>query len=177
MDSLFSPWRYAYLIQEKKDDGCVFCAALASGDGDEDSLVVYRARRNFVILNLYPYNNGHLMIVPNEHVSSPAGSTPAQRAEMTDLSVVGEQVIRSLFKPEGINVGMNLGRAAGAGIEEHFHLHMVPRWSGDTNFMTVMAGTRVIPEDLRETRARLRREFLERLGPESAPDKPHGGGS
>jgi len=177
MDSLFSPWRYSYLIQEKKDEGCVFCAALAAPGNDEGSLVVYRGRRNFVILNLYPYNNGHMMIVPNEHVASPADSTPAQRAEMTDLSVVGEQVIRALFKPEGINVGMNLGRAAGAGIEEHFHLHMVPRWSGDTNFMTVMAGTRVIPEDLRETRARLRREFLERLGPESGSESSKGGGS
>jgi len=175
MDSLFSPWRYPYLIQEKNDEGCVFCRALAAGD--DGSLIVYRSRRNFIILNLYPYNNGHLMIVPNEHVASPATSTPAQRSEMTDLSVVGEVVIKDLFRPDGINVGMNLGRAAGAGIEDHYHLHLVPRWSGDTNFMTVMAGTRVIPEDLRETRARLRREFLERLGPEHGEEGPRGAGS
>ncbi len=165
MDALFSPWRFSYLVQAKSESGCVFCRALLSDDaGAEDSLVVYMAVHNFVILNLYPYNNGHLMIVPRAHLAAPSASSPAQRAEMAELAVVGESILRQAYNPDGFNVGMNLGRAAGAGIEEHFHLHVVPRWAGDTNFMTVMAGTRVIPEDLRKTRDRLRSAFVARLG-------------
>ncbi len=165
MDALFAPWRFSYLVQERTDGGCVFCKAHQAADDEaEDSLVVYRAVHNFVILNLYPYNNGHLMIVPTAHLAVPSASTPEQRAEMTELAAVGEAVLRETYQPDGFNVGMNLGRAAGAGIEQHFHLHIVPRWSGDTNFMTVMAGTRVIPEDLRRTRDSLRRAFALRLG-------------
>ena len=165
MDALFAPWRFSYLIQEKPRDECVFCTALGRPDDDESdaSLVIYRAKHNFVILNLYPYNNGHLMVVPNAHLTTPGASTPEQRAEMMELSVVGETVLAEAYHPDGFNVGMNLGRAAGAGIAEHFHLHIVPRWSGDTNFMTVMAETRVIPQDLRKTRERLRDGFLEHL--------------
>jgi len=163
MDSLFAPWRYSYLVREKAPDGCVFCAALAAGE-EADHLVVFRGRLNFVILNLYPYNNGHLMIVPNAHLASPSASSAEQRAEMAELTVVAEEVLREAYHPDGLNVGMNLGRAAGAGIEQHFHLHMVPRWEGDTNFMAVTAGTRVIPEDLNVTRDRLREGFHRRLG-------------
>jgi ATP adenylyltransferase len=163
MDSLFAPWRYTYLVQDKPPEGCVFCAALRA-PSDEGSLIVYRGRSNFVILNLFPYNNGHLMIVPNAHLASPSGSTPEQRAEMSELAVAGEEVLREAYHPDGLNLGMNLGRAAGAGIETHFHLHVVPRWNGDTNFMAVTAGTRVIPEDLRITRDRLREGFLRKLG-------------
>jgi ATP adenylyltransferase len=162
MDSLFAPWRFSYLVQGKAPEGCVFCTARTS-PGD-DSLVVYRGRHNFAILNLYPYNNGHLMIVPNAHLSSPALSTAEQRAEMAELAVAAEEALREAYLPDGLNLGMNLGRAAGAGIDEHFHLHVVPRWSGDTNFMTVTAGTRVIPEDLAVARRRLRELFLRRLG-------------
>ena len=165
MESLFAPWRYAYLVQESSRSECVFCDALLDeADTADKRLIVYRARHNFVILNLYPYNNGHLMIVPNEHVATPSASTPEQRAEMTELTVAAELVLRDVLKPDGINIGMNLGRAAGAGIEEHYHLHLVPRWAGDTNFITVMAETRVIPEDLRATRDRLRSAFLQHLG-------------
>jgi len=163
MDSLFAPWRFSYLVQGKAPEGCIFCAALTSS-GDDDRLIVYRGRLNFVILNLYPYNNGHLMIVPNAHLRSPAVSTAEQRAEMSELAVAGEEALREAYLPDGFNLGMNLGRAAGAGIEQHFHLHIVPRWSGDTNFMTVTAGTRVIPEDLGVARRRLRDLFLKRLG-------------
>lgn len=169
MDSLFAPWRYPYLVSEKSAGGCVFCAALR-GEGIEENLVVYRARLNFVILNLYPYNNGHLMIVPNDHVPSPASSSPEQRAEMTELAVAVEEILRETHCPDGFNLGMNLGRAAGAGIEQHYHLHIVPRWSGDTNFMAVTAGTRVIPEDLISLQQRLRTRFVARLGPDSAPE-------
>ncbi len=167
MDSLFAPWRYSYLVQDRAGAACIFCKAFRP-EGDENQLVVYRARHNFVILNLYPYNNGHMMIVPVAHVASPAASTPAQRAEMAELAVVGEEVLREVYRPEGFNLGMNLGRAAGAGVDQHFHLHLVPRWAGDTNFMAVMAGTRVIPEDLRATRDRLRDRFLKRLGAEGS---------
>lgn len=164
MDALFSPWRFSYLIQQNTGQGCVFCAALNRRDEEaDDNLVVFRARHNFAILNLYPYNNGHLMIVPNAHLANPGDSTPEQRSEMIELAMVGESVLREIFHPHGFNVGMNLGRAAGAGITEHFHMHIVPRWSGDTNFMTVMAGTRVIPQDLRQTRDLLRRGFRDRL--------------
>jgi len=165
MDSLFAPWRYAYLVQEKVRGGCVFCEALR-GEDPGNNLIVYRARRNFIILNLYPYSNGHLMIVPNDHVSSPAASTPDQRAEMAELAVAVEVILRDHYRPDGFNLGMNLGRAAGAGIEEHYHLHVVPRWAGDTNFMAVTAGTRVIPEDLRAAQSRIRQKLIERLGPE-----------
>lgn len=169
MENLFAPWRFAYLVGETAVEGCVFCNARREDAADERTLVVYRGRHNFVILNLYPYNNGHLMVVPYEHLAFPSDSSPEQRAEMTEMSVAGEQVLMQSFHPDGLNMGMNLGKAAGAGIESHFHLHMVPRWSGDTNFMTVTAGTRVIPEDLRVTRDRLRSGFLDRLGPESGP--------
>jgi|SRR5882672_4709489 len=162
MDSLFAPWRYSYLVEEKAPGGCVFCAAL-SGAGGADDLIVHRGVHNFAILNLFPYNNGHLMVVPNAHLASPMASTVEQRAEMAELSAIGEEVLRETYRPDGLNLGMNLGRAAGAGIEEHFHLHIVPRWAGDTNFMTVLAGTRVIPEDLRATRERVSRGFQVRL--------------
>jgi ATP adenylyltransferase len=160
VDALFSPWRFSYLIQESPPPGCVFCIAHRRPDDDaDDNLIVHRARFNFVILNLYPYNNGHLMVVPNAHLATPGDSDPQQRAEMIELAMECERILRANFRPDGFNVGMNLGRAAGAGIAEHFHMHVVPRWSGDTNFMTVMAGTRVIPQDLRETRELLRAGF------------------
>jgi ATP adenylyltransferase len=168
MDSLFAPWRFAYLVQAKTENGCVFCS-VAGGEAGADDLVVHRGRHNFVILNLYPYNNGHLMIVPRAHVASPSASTPEQRSEMTELAVVVEEILRDIYHPDGLNLGMNLGRAAGAGIAHHYHLHVVPRWSGDTNFMTVTAGTRVIPEDLTTTRDRIRRSFAQRLGPDADP--------
>jgi ATP adenylyltransferase len=118
--------------------------------------VVHRARHNFVILNKYPYNNGHLMIVPYDHLDTPAGSTTDSLSEMMLLAVRCERALRRLYRPTGINLGMNLGRSAGAGIAGHYHLHVVPRWDGDTNFMTVVHETRVIPESLSTTSRRLR---------------------
>lgn len=166
MRSLFAPWRYSYLVQERSAaDECIFCTALSKGDGD-DSLLLYTATHNFVILNLFPYNNGHLMVVPKEHVSSPSASSSETRAEMMDLAAACETVLRKEYHPDGINLGMNLGRAAGAGIESHYHLHLVPRWAGDTNFMAVTAETRIIPEDLMQTRSRLRSALRSLLGPE-----------
>ncbi|HET6373099.1 MAG TPA: HIT domain-containing protein [Candidatus Polarisedimenticolia bacterium] len=163
MESLFAPWRYSYLTREPEGGECIFCRARAHPD-DHDSLLVYQGAHNFVILNRYPYNNGHLMIVPNDHVSSPSESNAAQRAELIELATTCESALKAIYRPDGINLGMNLGRAAGAGIEKHYHLHMVPRWDGDTNFMAVTAGTRIIPEDLGQTRTRLQTELERRCG-------------
>lgn len=155
MKRLFSPWRLDYVAGGgERARGCVFCRAAKSRD-DHASLVVARGRTHFVILNKYPYNNGHLMIVPRRHLASPSEAPAAARAEMMDLLVRSEKALHAAYRPAGINLGMNLGRAAGAGIEGHYHLHLVPRWEGDTNFMTVAHSTRVIPESLDTTWQRL----------------------
>ena len=157
MDKLFSPWRLRYIraTGRVRYRGCVFCRAVRSGR-DRINLVILRGRRNYVILNKYPYNNGHMMIVPFAHVPSLRDAPAETLQEMMALAVRCETALRTAYRPTGINLGMNLGRSAGAGIEEHFHLHMVPRWEGDTNFMSVVHGTRVIPESLQATYRRLR---------------------
>jgi ATP adenylyltransferase len=159
MDHLWSPWRLEY-VTAKKPDGCVFCHA--PGSSNPDPLLVHQGQLACVILNLYPYNNGHLMVVPYRHESTLAGLTRDEMTEVGALVQVSERVLREAYRLEGINVGVNLGAPAGAGIEEHVHLHLVPRWNGDTNFMTVVGETRVLPEDIRATAARLRPIF-ERL--------------
>ncbi|TMD07085.1 MAG: HIT domain-containing protein [Chloroflexi bacterium] len=160
MEKLFSPWRLRYVSSgRRKAAGCVFCRARRGRD-DRANLVLLRGKTNFVILNKYPYNNGHLMIVPFEHLPSLAQASPSVLEEMIHLAVRCETALRSIYHPSGINLGMNLGRSAGAGIEGHFHLHVVPRWDGDTNFMTVVHGTRVIPEALAVTYRRLRPQLV-----------------
>lgn len=134
----------------------------ASSPSSPDPLIVHQGQLAYVVLNLYPYNNGHLMIVPHRHESSLAGLTRDEMNEVGLLTQLCERALREAYQLEGINVGVNLGGAAGAGIEEHVHLHMVPRWNGDTNFMTIVGKTRVLPEDIRSTAARLRPIF-ERL--------------
>jgi ATP adenylyltransferase len=162
VDHLWSPWRLEY-VTSKKATGCVFCdAPNPSQSAKADPLVVHHAQLAYVILNLYPYNNGHLMVVPYRHESSLAGLTRDEMNEVGLLTQRCETALREAYRLEGINVGVNLGAPAGAGIEEHVHLHLVPRWNGDTNFMTVVGETRVLPEDLRATAARLRPIF-ERL--------------
>lgn len=141
--------------------GCVFCDALTSDA--EDSLIVFRGAACFVILNLYPYNNGHLMVVPERHVGRLAGLEPAEVGEMMRLTRVVEMALQELYQPQGFNMGLNLGKPAGAGVLDHLHMHVVPRWNGDTNFMTVVGETRVLPEELAQTAARLR-PILARLG-------------
>ena len=163
MRSLLTPWRYDYLVGEKNRDGCIFCSGLHATD-DEKNLVVFRGAHNFIILNRYPYTNGHLMVVPNEHIALPSQSTPQQRSELMELASVCESVLAEVYKADGINMGLNLGRAAGAGVEEHYHLHVVPRWDGDTSFMTVTADTRIIPEELSVTFSRLRKILADRTG-------------
>jgi ATP adenylyltransferase len=138
----------------------VFCDAQV--ESPAEPLVLYRGATCFVILNLYPYNNGHLMVVPNRHVATLADSTPAELSELMVLTRRAEIALTEAYRPQGLNVGMNLGRPAGAGVVDHLHVHLVPRWTGDTNFMSVVGEVRVLPEDLDQTAARLRPIF-ERL--------------
>ncbi len=140
--------------------GCVLCRARDGVDGS-DRLLVHTAELNFVVMNLFPYNGGHVMVAPKRHVGSLLEATAEELDEMMALARRLEAVFREVYKPDGINLGMNLGRPAGAGVADHIHLHVVPRWTGDTNFMTVAGGTRVIPEDPHDAAARLR-ELLAR---------------
>jgi ATP adenylyltransferase len=137
--------------------GCVFCGAVSSEE--TAALVVHRGRACYVILNLFPYNSGHLMVVPNRHIATLSSATHEERCEMMDLTRLAEQTLTDAYKPQGLNVGMNLGRSAGAGIVDHIHVHVVPRWNGDTNFMTVVGDVRVLPEDIADTARRLREAF------------------
>jgi ATP adenylyltransferase len=157
MDHLWSPWRLAYITGERTSAGCIFCQAL---DADEvDSLVVFRGRTCFVILNLFPYNNGHVMVVPNRHVATLASTTSEEIGELAALTRLAEIALTEAYAPHGMNVGINLGKPAGAGILDHLHVHLVPRWHGDTNFMTAIGQTRVLAEELPQTAARLRPIF------------------
>lgn len=157
MDRLWSPWRLQYVTTTGRPQECVFCEALASAEGSP--LVVHRGRTCFVILNLFPYNSGHLMVVPNRHIATLSSATHEERCEMMDLTQQAEQALTDAYRPQGLNVGMNLGRSAGAGIVDHIHVHVVPRWNGDTNFMTVVGDVRVLPEEIIETARRLREAF------------------
>ena len=141
-----------------KGSGCVFCDALKLKD-DSESLIVHRGYQNFVILNRYPYNNGHIMIAPYEHKASPLEVAPIVLQEMMELFQKSIRALTQVYQPHGFNTGMNLGRSAGAGIEEHYHLHIVPRWNGDTSFMSTLAETRVIPEDFVTTLTKLKPLF------------------
>lgn len=155
MDYLWSPWRYRYIVSEGKSDGCVFCDAIAAND-DAETLVVLRAEKNFIILNRYPYTSGHVMVVPYAHLGELSAVPPDTLSEMMRLAQRAQAALEKTYHPEGYNLGMNLGRAAGAGIVGHLHLHVLPRWAGDANFMTVVGETRVEPEELSTTYRRLR---------------------
>jgi ATP adenylyltransferase len=157
MNRLWAPWRLAYVTAAPEPStNCIFCDAFGSADAE---LVVCRGRQAFVLLNRYPYNNGHLMVVPNRHLNALALLDADEQQEMMALTRLSEMALTDAYHPHGINVGINLGRAAGAGIEHHLHIHLVPRWEGDTSFMTAVGETRVIPEDLLQTAARLRPIF------------------
>jgi len=170
LDHLWSPWRLDYIIGPKDKATCVFCQAAgrqrdgAPSGSEVDPLVVFTGTLAYAILNLYPYNNGHLMVVPYRHESSLAALTRDEMAEVGLLVQRSETVLREAYRLDGINVGVNLGAPAGAGIEEHVHVHLVPRWNGDTNFMTVVGQTRVLPENLLDTAARMRPIFRRLAG-------------
>ncbi len=161
MDYLWTPWRYQYIKSADKDPGCVLCRALEVGNHgkDEEMLILHRAQRNFVILNRYPYTNGHLMIAPLEH-GGDLDKVPAETlAEMMQLAQTAQKAMSEVYKPDGYNLGMNLGRAAGAGVADHVHLHVLPRWTGDTPFMTTTSEVRTLPEDLVTTYKNLKPFF------------------
>ena len=154
MDYLWTPWRYRYIADASKDEGCIFCAAVAAND-DVKTQIIFRGVKNFIILNRYPYTTGHVMVVPYAHVADLPAVDPETLAEMMHLSQRVHTALEKTYHPQGYNLGMNLGRAAGAGVTGHLHLHVLPRWSGDTNFMTAVAETRVMPETLQLSWKRL----------------------
>jgi len=161
MDYLWTPWRYQYVTKTGEAGECVFCAAGQSAD-DRAWLVVHRGTHNFVIINRFPYTSGHIMVVPYLHAASLETVPDEALVEMIRLARESERKLRAIYRPEGLNLGINIGKSAGAGIAGHLHLHVLPRWNGDTNFMTVVSETRILPEDLEATWERLRAEWASR---------------
>ncbi len=176
MDRLWSPWRYKYVTGESSatnandiaadgttssvlSSSCVFCRLRDETEADESNLVVHRAAHNYVVLNLYPYTGGHLLVVPHTHTANLDDAPKSTTDELMDLAKRCQTALRAAYRPDGFNLGMNLGQAAGAGVAAHIHLHVLPRWAGDANFMTTIAETRVIPEDLATTYTKLRAQF------------------
>ena len=157
MEHLWAPWRTQY-IQKAKEEGCILCQKPAENN-DEPNCILYRGKKNFIIMNTYPYNTAHLMVAPYRHVANLDELTDRERGEHFEIVSRCVRVLRRVFSPDGFNVGMNLGRVAGAGIDKHIHTHIVPRWVGDTNFMPVIADTKVVNEALAETYQRLKGEF------------------
>jgi ATP adenylyltransferase len=158
VNRLWTPWRLAYVTGASKGvSECIFCDALSRIDAEP--LIVHRGRTCFVILNKYPYNNGHLMVVPHRHIGRLAEMDPPELAEFAQLTQSAERVLSLAYQPHGFNMGLNLGKSAGAGVLDHIHMHVVPRWNGDTNFMSTVGETRVLPEELIETGVRIRAAF------------------
>lgn len=157
MDHLWSPWRYQYVTRAAPPGGCVFCEKIPMDD--REGFVVHRASLNYVVLNLYPYSNGHVMVVPYEHVDSLAAAAPDTAREMMELMQRTERILREVYRAPGINIGMNIGACAGAGVAGHIHMHVVPRWPADSNFMSVIGETRVLIEELPVSYDRLRAAF------------------
>lgn len=158
MDYLWTPWRYSYITQADKVESCIFCQKLIEGD-DEKALIVHRGLHNFVILNAFPYTSGHVMIVPYEHTNELQKLSSGAATEMMSLAQRIEAIFRRLYQPDGINLGMNIGKAAGAGVAGHIHMHVLPRWVADANFMTTVGETRILPEDLATTMKRIKEQF------------------
>jgi ATP adenylyltransferase len=155
METLFTPWRFEYIKRKGQETGCFFCAAAREPD-DPERLVVFATAHHLVMLNRHPYTNGHLMVAPLAHVASPRDAPADARAELWPLVLSVQEVLEEDLRPDGFNLGLNLGRAGGAGVPGHFHFHVVPRWQGDTNFMGVVAGVRMVPQALDDSWRRLR---------------------
>lgn len=158
MDYLWTPWRYAYVSTADKATGCVFCGRMQRTD-DREALIVHRGVHNFIVLNKFPYTSGHVMVVPYEHVDELRKLPSDAAQEMMSLSQKLEDVLRMEYHPDGINLGMNIGKAAGAGVAGHIHMHVLPRWMADANFVTVVGETRILPETLDLTWERLHKAF------------------
>ena len=158
MERLWSPWRHEYISKATADTPqatCIFCEAQSDPARDAENFVVHRGAHNFVILNRYPYTTGHLMVAPYLHIGDLAAASKELTDEMMDLLKRSQSALRDAYRPEGFNVGMNLGRVAGAGVADHIHMHLLPRWGGDTNFMSTVGETRVLPEELSTTYRKL----------------------
>jgi ATP adenylyltransferase len=158
MEHIWTPWRYTYITNVDKAPGCVFCDLLENNN-DRTNLILFRGKFNFIVLNLYPYTSGHVMVIPYQHEASLAVLDAETTTEMMELTKQLQVILQGEYHPDGFNIGLNLGRAAGAGVKEHLHLHIVPRWIGDANFMTAIAEARILPEDLTETYERLIKHF------------------
>ncbi len=155
-EQLWAPWRLQYIESADKAVGCIFCDFPVAGrEQDAEHLIVHRSEHAYIILNAFPYSNGHLMVVPYRHTAEMGDYTDPEMLDVMRLTRLGIALLRAAFKPDGFNLGVNMGRVAGAGIADHLHWHIVPRWNGDTNFMPVMADVRVIPESLSAVHARL----------------------
>lgn len=154
MDRLWTPWRMDYVQTAGKNDGCIFCELPTGGD-DEGALILARSDAAFIIMNKFPYNSGHLMVAPFRHCARYDELSVDETADVAALTARAVRALQETYQPEGFNIGINMGRAAGAGIEAHLHQHIVPRWAGDTNYMTTIGGTKVLPETLEQTYARL----------------------
>ena len=160
MERLWSPWRSEYTASgDANSGGCVFCIVNEAAGKDETNFVLHRASFSFIVLNIYPYITAHLLIVPFEHLGDLDSAPKEITDEMMDLTKRAQGVLRDTYKPSGFNIGMNLGRVAGAGIADHIHIHLLPRWAGDSNFMSTVSQTRVISEDLNATYRKLRDKF------------------
>jgi ATP adenylyltransferase len=170
VDRLWTPWRYQYITGESSEkssaasasdtsSSCIFCTLRKDPTRDERNFILHRARHNFIVLNLYPYTSGHLLIIPYEHTSELDSVAKETTDELMDLTKRAQTLLRAAYKPDGFNLGMNLGHAAGAGVAAHIHLHIMPRWTGDANFMSTIGETRVLPEDLPNTYQKLRGQF------------------
>jgi ATP adenylyltransferase len=162
LDRLWSPWRGEYIAAATSSEAearCVFCEIQADPQNDQQNFVLHRARFNFVVLNIHPYSSGHLLIVPYQHVAELNSAAKDTTDELMDLTKRAETAIRTAYNPDGLNIGMNLGKAAGAGIAGHIHIHILPRWNGDTNFMTTVGEVRVLPEELTTTYNKLSKHF------------------
>jgi ATP adenylyltransferase len=158
MDRIWTPWRYQYIQGSSEGSGCVFCEKPKEGD-DRKAFIVHRGQHCYVVLNIFPYTSGHVMVIPYEHLDSLSKLPTAAANEVMTLSQRMEQVFAELYRPEGMNLGMNLGKAAGAGVAGHIHMHVLPRWTADANFMSVIGETRVLPEALETTWERMRGVF------------------
>ncbi len=159
--TVFTPWRLKYILGFKRGrpKGCFLCDAAEHPDRDAENLVIYRGEHAFIIMNRYPYNTGHVMVAPYRHVGDWADLTPEERAEIGELVALAEEKLRELLRPDGFNVGINIGDVAGAGLPGHVHVHVVPRWKGDTNFLPVVSDVRLVPEDVESTYRRLKQLF------------------
>ena len=167
MKKLWSPWRSEYIESFKNDSGeksCIFCSASGLDKNKPDNLLIHSGKHSFVVLNLYPYNNGHLMIVPNRHTDNFSSLTEVEKSEIFKFLQLSEQALKIALQPDGFNIGVNLGKTSGAGIDEHIHFHIVPRWNGDTNFMPVLGEVKVISQELMNTKKALLKAFSQLEG-------------